>query len=454
MVKFTTNWLTTIFPNYKGKALDSINIYEVFTDSRKKAKFSLFVPIVGENFDAHDYLKDAINMGAVASLWQKDKEIPRFLPTDFPLFFVEDTIVAMQQLAMAYREHVDPKVIGITGSNGKTTTKDFFAKVFETTYKTEKTKGNFNNHIGLPLTILSMEPNTEVLILEMGMNHFGEIETLSNIAKPDIAVITNIGESHIEYLGSREGIAKAKSEITSGLKENGKLIIDGDERLLQILVNKYDTVRIGFNKENDVVIENVGVNNDGTVFTIEDQSFEVPLLGRHQAKNAAFAIIAARFFGLDDNQIRDGLKNVELTGMRFEKIETKEGAILINDAYNASATSMKASIEVVKEMNANRKVLILGDILELGEHSKSFHRSIAEVITPPIHAVYTYGVESEEILKELKKRDSTIQTFAFQSKEKLTKELRKELKADTLLLFKASRGMKLESIIEQLSSGE
>ncbi|MRG85495.1 UDP-N-acetylmuramoyl-tripeptide--D-alanyl-D-alanine ligase [Salinibacillus xinjiangensis] len=450
MSKFTTNWLATMFTQHTGVVNDHIEIDEVFTDSRQKSHFGLFIPIEGDRFDGHEFLKDAIQKGAIAALWNKEKDIPSFLPTDFPLFFVEDTVKAMQHLALAYREKVNPKVIGITGSNGKTTTKDLFANVLGSTFKTWKTNGNFNNHIGLPLTILQMEQDTEVLILEMGMNHFGEIETLTNIAKPDIAVITNIGESHIEYLGSREGIAKAKSEIVDGLKHNGILILDGDEPLLHALAAKQNSRRIGFDPENDQVIKKVQLYNDHTSFQLGSNHYSIPLLGKHQAKNASYAIVAAQFLGVSDDKITSSLNNVELTGMRFEKINTNEGAILINDAYNASATSMKASIEVVKDMEANRRILVLGDILELGEFSKSIHQSVADVITPPIDAVYTYGEQSEEIIQALKERDEKVETYSFHSQERLTDQLRNELSPQNIILFKASRGMKLEKVIDDL----
>lgn len=449
MTKFTTQWMTTIFKNFRGLAMDNIDIDEVFTDSRKMARNGLFVPIVGENFDGHHFLQDAIANGAKAALWQEDKEVPDSLPQDFPLFIVEDTVEGMQKLASHYRDHVNPKVIAITGSNGKTTTKDFVAGVIQSTCKTWKTQGNLNNHIGLPFTILQMPKDTEVLITEMGMNHFGEIEVLSKIAKPDIAIITNIGESHIEFLGSREGIAKAKSEIITGLKNDGVLLFDGDEPLLQTLINKTKSYRIGFSKENDFTITNVHITNDDTQFLLNGELFSIHALGSHQAKNASFAILCGNLLSIPKETIRKSLLKIELSNMRFEKIKTKEGALLINDAYNASATSMKASIEVVKKMDAERKVLVLGDILEVGEQGKAIHQSVAEVIEPPIDALYTYGDLSKEIANALGQKKQPITIESFQSKEELTEALRNEVKPGTLILFKASRGMKLEEVIEQ-----
>src|SRR5690625_883132 len=287
---FTTNWLTTIFSEYEGAANDRISIEEVSTDSRVKARKSLFIPLVGENFDGHAHVKQAFDNGAVAVLWEKQKTLPDFLPTDFPVFYVDDTLVALQQLAASYRNDINPTVIGITGSNGKTTTKDIVSSVVKTTYKTHHTKGNLNNHIGLPLTILSMERDTEIIVLEMGMSHAGEIEKLSRIARPDYAIITNIGESHIEYLGSRQGIANAKLEILEGMGENSHLIIDGDEELLNPVHQKVNVTTCGFYKSNDVVIEQAHIFQEKTQFQVDGETYAISLLGKHHALNATYAI--------------------------------------------------------------------------------------------------------------------------------------------------------------------
>src|SRR5699024_5003327 len=195
MVIFTADWLTTIFKHYRGN-VKQVSIEEVTTDSRKKTDNALFIPLIGEKFDGHDYIEQAIDHGAVAAIWNKNKPLPSFLPKNFLVFFVDDTLQALQRLARGYRNKINPIVIGITGSNGKTTTKDIVTAVLSSKYKTHATEGNLNNHIGVPLTILSMMRDTEMLVLEMGMNHFNEIDLLSKIASPDYAIITNIGESH------------------------------------------------------------------------------------------------------------------------------------------------------------------------------------------------------------------------------------------------------------------
>ncbi|WP_106497710.1 UDP-N-acetylmuramoyl-tripeptide--D-alanyl-D-alanine ligase [Lentibacillus sp. Marseille-P4043] len=449
---FTTNWLTSFFTDFKGAALDAISIDAVTTDSRKETKKALFIPLVGENFDGHDYVKQAFDNGAVAVMWNKQKDLPTFLPTDFPVFFVDDTQKALQTLAAAYREEVNPIVIGITGSNGKTTTKDVTAAVMASTYRTHYTEGNFNNHIGLPLTVLSMPNETEVLVLEMGMNHFGEIEELSKLAKPDYAIITNIGESHIEYLGSREGIAKAKLEITQGLKQDGYLIIDGDEDLLQPLDKKLNVITCGFHRNNDVVIEQSTINQDETVFVLSDgYEYKIPLLGKHHAKNATYAITLASQLGISREVIIQALRTLELTSMRFEMLTGTNGVSVINDAYNASPTSMKAAIEVVKQMAGfNEKVLILGDMFELGQQADDLHQSVAAVIDDSITAVFTFGEKAALISQTVNRENTSIDCNHFTTRKELTDAIEGYLKPESLLLFKASRGMQFESFVNAI----
>ncbi|MGM8211838.1 UDP-N-acetylmuramoyl-tripeptide--D-alanyl-D-alanine ligase [Virgibacillus sp. W0430] len=449
---FELKWLAEQFPVHRGNVEQSISIEQVTTDSRNHSTNALFIPLTGESFDGHHYIKQAIEKGSIAALWDEDNQLPDFLPEDFPIFFTSNTLEALQLLATAYRSEIEPTVIGITGSNGKTTTKDIVSTVVKTTYKTHATEGNLNNHIGLPLTILAMPRSTEVLILEMGMNHFGEIELLSKIAKPDIAVITNIGESHIEHLGSREGIAKAKLEITSGLKKNGCLIIDGDEPLLSEIRTMKEQIRCGFTSANDIRIEDVVVDLEGTTFQItRENKFTTPLLGQHHAKNCAYAIAVAKKLSIHMNKVKQAISALKITNMRFEQLKGRNGSTIINDAYNASPTSMIASIEVIKQMSRfKHKILVLGDIYELGDFSETLHQSIAPHIDNQITALFTYGKESETITKAVE-QENTISTCAhFHSINKLINALEPLLTTDTIVLFKASRGMQFEKIINKV----
>lgn len=317
MEKFTLQFVAELFDHRLTEQQKNISIHHIYTDSRQSVENGLFIPIVGERFDAHDFISGAIERGAVAALWSRSEQ-PEGIPKNFPLIYVDDTLKALQELAKAYRQALDPTVIGVTGSNGKTTTKELIAACLSATYKTAKTEGNLNNHIGLPLTILRMERDVEVLVAEMGMSAFGEIELLSSIGQPDHAVITNIGESHIEFLGSREGIAKAKLEITAGLRKQGQLIIDGDEPLLT--TNAYpNKIRCGFTAENDYRVEAYEQLQEASSVTINQTTFTLPLLGQHQALNAAFAIALAELMGVPTDQAINQLESVVMPGMRFEK---------------------------------------------------------------------------------------------------------------------------------------
>lgn len=449
---FTFNWLSSVFSNVKGKMDGDKEVKSFFTDSRIVSEDALFIPLVGEKFDGHEFIMQALENGAIASLWDKSKKLPEGFPEDFLIFYVDDTTKALQHLASCYRDEVNPIVVGITGSNGKTTTKDIVAAIAKEKYKTHYTDGNFNNEFGLPFTILSMERDTEMLVLEMGMSSFGEIELLSNIAKPDFAIITNIGESHIEYLGSREGIAKAKLEIMSGLKKQGKLIIDGDEALLSHVHKNENVLKVGFGENNDFIITNIELLRTETSFTGSDGiAYSVSLLGAHNAKNAGFGIALGELIGIEKDKIQHALKSLTLTGMRLEMLTGKNGVSIINDAYNASPTSMMAAIQVVQKMNGfSNKVLVLGDIYELGTDSKSLHETVSDVVNGSTSYIYTVGEDSFVIGRKVKKKYPEMVVKHFSKKEDVLKELMQHLNPDTLILFKASRGMKLESIIEEV----
>jgi len=433
--------------SYPEQVEHDIQVVEM--DSRKPLTNGLFIPLLGERVDGHSYIEQAYKQGAVATLWNKEKDIPTHLIGKMHFFLVEDTLMALQQLAHAYRLLIQPTVIGITGSNGKTTTKDITQAIMETTYHTHATDGNYNNHVGLPLTILSMPTNTEVLILEMGMNDFGEIHALSKIAEPDYGCIVHIGESHIEHLHSREGIAQAKMEIIDGFYDDSVLLFDGDEPLLRVPFT-HENISIGYDATNDEVVSDVHIDLTGTKFHVNEEGYSIPLLGKHHAKNATFAITLAKQLQVPEDAIHKGLSNIQVTSMRFEQIKTASGMTVINDAYNASPTSMKAAIDVVKQMTGyKQRILILGDILELGDFSESYHRSIGKAIEDPITAVYTFGHEAKYMDEELESQDHIEHAFVT-NKEDICTLLKNTYGEETIILLKASRGMELETIVPTL----
>ncbi|WP_285769483.1 UDP-N-acetylmuramoyl-tripeptide--D-alanyl-D-alanine ligase [Peribacillus sp. SI8-4] len=438
-------------------SFQSMGIQGVTIDSRTVTEGCLFIPLKGGQVDGHQYVKQALADGAAASFWQKDVPNP---PTDLPLIFVENTEKALQELARSYRTQLNIKVVGITGSNGKTTTKDMTAALLATTYKVHKTSGNFNNHLGLPLTVLSMEEDTEAAVLEMGMSSRGEIEFLSKMAKPEVAIITNIGESHLLDLGSREEIANAKLEIVEGLAKEGVLIYHGDEPLLRNRIKKdfldLNVLSFGRTEQNDLFPQLITQGADSTSFTIAcdgtEAEYEIPVLGHHNVLNALAAILAAKKLGVGDSSIRKGLSAIQLTNMRMELVEGAKGQKIINDAYNASPTSVKAAIELIEGLSGfENKILVLGDMLELGPQEKDFHLKIGELISSErIDKIFTYGPLAEFIAQGASKAFSSERVQAFHDKQKLIAELKSTTQANDIILVKASRGMKLEEVVQAL----
>lgn len=432
---------------------NEIIVEGVSINSRVIQQGNLFIPIIGEKFNGHQFVEQVKADGAVAALWQEDIPNP---PENFPLIFVEDTLKALQQLASQYRNELSLKVVGITGSNGKTTTKDITASLFATTFNTRKTEGNFNNHIGLPLTVLQLSENTEVAVIEMGMSSRGEIQLLSEIAKPDLAIITNIGESHLQDLRSREGIAEAKLEILAGLNPNGSIIYHGDEPLLESRLKHKGFTKISFgqSEKSDYFPTLMHQENNGAYFSIPqtDLEFFIPVLGMHNVYNTLAAIAAARFFEIPFSKIKKGLEMVALTNMRMEVIDGKGGITIINDAYNASPTSMKAALQLLYDMRGyNRKMVVLGDMLELGDDEVLFHQEIGKLLNPSfVDVVYTYGKLGKEIALGAKEVFPNQIVKSFTEKKNLIDDISVRVKPGDLILVKGSRGMKLEEIVQAL----
>ncbi len=440
-------------------AYGDVGVEGVFTDSRKPVQGSLFIPLVGERFDGHEFVQTCVEKGAAGALWQKDHGIA----PQGAVIIVEDTLVALQKLASSYLRENKASVVGITGSNGKTTTKDIVDAILSTTFKVHKTQGNFNNHIGLPLTVLSMEPDTEIVILEMGMSGRGEIEELSLIAQPDVAIITNIGESHLLQLGSRLEIARAKVEIAAGMKPGGLLVYNGDEPLIeQVLAEPVTKLpeglqryTFGLQTDNDDYPTGIMNVQSGVAFTTKQSgegALTLPLLGTHNVVNCLAALAVTRHFGVAAEQIIAGLSRLKLTGMRIEIINGVSGLTMLNDAYNASPTSMKAAVDVLEGLKGYRiKVAVLGDMLELGPQEHDLHRGIGEYITlDKMNMVLAYGPLSASIAEGARQNMPAEAVHTFESKEELTRYLLENLQSRDVVLFKASRGMKLEDVVEAL----
>lgn len=436
-------------------SIANINIEGVSIDSRKIEKGNLFVPLKGEKMDGHKYVEAAIEKGAAAALWQKDVPNP---PTHLPILMVEDCLVALQELARNYRRQLDVKVVGITGSNGKTTTKDITANLLSLRFKVQKTEGNYNNHLGMPLTILALREDTEIAILEMGMSGRGEIDFLTKLACPDAAIITNIGESHLLDLGSREGIAEAKLEILAGLKDGGLAVLNGDEPLLMERIHQYknsfQVKTFGRNETNNLFPTQITQLEQGNQFKINgvNEDFELPVLGTHNILNTLAAMLVANHFSIPFEEMNKGLSTVKLTNMRMELVEGQKGEKVINDAYNASPTSMLAAIELVSNLQGYRKkILVLGDMLELGPEEDQYHLQIGSKLQEDkIDLLFTFGKLGLKIAEGARKVLDERRIFSYTDKQDLIEELKKQVDETTLVLVKASRGMKLEDVVMSL----
>ena len=442
-------WLKISEQNYRDTVVTGISI-----DTRTIQPGDLFVPFRGEAVNGHKFVEQAFEKGAAASLWLVDEPDP---PQNRPLIFVDDAEVALQQMAIAYRSEHKATFIGITGSNGKTSTKDILAGTLSPYFKVQKTIGNFNNQLGLPITILQLDEDTEISVLEMGMSGFGEIEFLTRIARPHLAVITNIGEAHMQDLGSRAGIAQAKYEITKGLLEEGVLFFDGDEPLLRDLVAQdpdTETMSFGFGEHNTLMASHIETTETGSRFTVSgliEGTFEISVLGEHQVKNALSAMLISKALHLTDEQIRTSLKQVTLTDMRMQLVPIENGPLFINDAYNAAPTSMRAAIQFVQKTAMRpEKWLVLGDMLELGEDEKHLHEQIAaEIDAEQIARVCLYGPRMKWLYDQLQPVFGEQRlVYTETDYEPIIECIRRDANDQTLILLKGSRGMKLENIVE------
>lgn len=430
----------------KNKDTENLEIENITISSKNIIKNDLFIALKGDNFDGHDFIDDVVSKGAKCVISEKKINI------DVTLILVSSTHEALRDLAEYYRSLFDVKVIAVTGSVGKTTTKDIIASILSKKYKVLKTEGNFNNEIGLPLTVFKINMHHEYVVLEMGMNHVGEIHNLSKIARPNIAVITNIGTAHIENLGTKNNIKQAKLEIFDYMNENSIAVLNGDDELLKNeKINT--TVKFGLDRTNDIYATNIVDDNiEKTSFTVnyKGQTFNAKLnvAGRHMVLNALAGIAIGLKLGLSKNEILKGLEDFQLTNMRMSIMNLKKYTI-INDVYNASLESVKASVDVLKRCST-RKVIIFGDMFELGELSKELHKQVGQYIAKSgVDLVICIGDFSIYTFEELKKINT--KTYYYKTKGKALINIKKMLKEQDTILVKASRGMEFEKIVFALS---
>ena len=412
-----------------------VQIKNVVMDSRKVTEGSLFFAINNGNSYIKDVLDKGVSLVIADNTDVKDERIVK----------VSDTIATMQDLATKYRKKLDIQVIGITGSNGKTTTKDIVYSLLSAKAKTLKTEGNYNNHIGLPYTLLNVTDEEKFVVLEMGMSSLGEIKRLGEISSPDYAIITNIGDSHIEFLKTRDNVFKAKTELLEFVNKENTFVCGDDGYLAKLDVN-----RIGFNDNNTHKIESYEFSDKGSKFVLDGKEYKISLLGKHNISNTAIAIELAKKIGLTDEEIQSGLKEIKISNMRFQEIKIGED-IYINDAYNASPTSMKAAIDTLNEIyNDKYKIAILGDMLELGENEVDYHIDVLNyLLDKKIKLIYLYGERMKKAYDIfMKSKSEEYRFWYYPTKEGIVESL-KNIRMEKVILLKASRGTALEDIIKQ-----
>ena len=448
-MKYTLGQIAQIV-NGKLTGDPDITVEGVAIDSRLIKDNELFVPVIGERVDGHSFVAQLFEKGIKGSFWQEGIE---GMP-EGNIIVVDNTIAALQKLAARYRQDLGIPIVGITGSSGKTSTKDLVASVLAQKYKVHKTDGNKNNDIGVPLTLLSIQPDIELAVIEMGILDFGIMDNLVEMVRPDHTVISSIAPAHIMRFKTMDNIVQQKCLINKYLE--GICFYNHDTYgLADYLPNmglKQDPVSYGFEQGSDVIITPQGFSSSGMTFSVSvfpNETFAVPLLGVHQMLNSAATILVGKQFGLTPNQIREGLQSVKLTPHRSQLVSIN-GNIIIDDTYNSNPGSLKASLEMLSGLQIDRKkCVVLGDMLELGDNEAEFHASIADAIDfSQFKHVLLFG----ELMENLHKRILSQGNFSeyFNDRDCLRKRLKEIMNEDVIILFKASNGLKFMDLIQEL----
>ena len=424
---------------------------EVTTDSRKVTDGALFVALKGENFNGDDFAAEALHKGAAAVLVSKSAQNI----SGGVVLKVDDTLTAYRQIAGAWRNRFDIPVVAVTGSNGKTTTKDLTAAALSGLGHVQKTSGNFNNEVGVPMTLLELNDKHNAAVVEIGMRGRGQIETLAKVVRPTIGIVTNVSEAHIELLGSIENIARAKGELVEAIPNGGTIILNADNPHTAGMKNLagagVNVVTYGLEAPADISAKNILIGNVSTEFTLSyrgaDFDFEIPMLGRHNVSNSLAAIAAGLTLGLNVEEIQRGVSSLTTTKMRFEVIR-RDGLTIVNDAYNASPASMRVAIKTTSEVYSGRLIAVLGDMMELGDISEAVHREIgAELVESRFDTLITLGELGKFIA--VGARDAGLKNvYTFDTHEDAAKKILELVRDGDTILFKASHVMHMEKIIE------
>ena len=439
-----------------SKCNEETIVSNIVIDSRKAGKDSAFVAIVGENLDGHNFINLAINQGCKTIIKNKNNNVD-IENKEVNVIEVSDTEIALGDIAKFYKNKFKIPFIAVTGSVGKTTTRDMVYSTISAKYNSLKNVGNLNNQFGVPLTLFNLNKEHECAVIEMGMSGFNEIEYLANIVNPQIVIISNIGYSHVEHLGSRDGIFKAKMEIATNFDENSLLIVNGDDDCLKTLKTKdlvYKLRTFGFDKDNDIYCESYEMDEESINFVAvingKKEEFFIPTVGKHNIYNAMAAILVGLNLNMTIEEIKDGLKNFQCTKNRLDIIK-KDKLTIIDSVYNASIDSMSAALNILGRYE-NRRVAILGDMFEMGEFAEFGHRQVGKAALGNIDIMIAIGKDSEFIVKELKENNMNENNlYHFETKEEAIENLDNIIKDDDVILVKASRGMNLEKVVEYLN---
>ncbi|EHJ56628.1 UDP-N-acetylmuramoyl-tripeptide-D-alanyl-D-alanine ligase [Streptococcus urinalis FB127-CNA-2] len=433
--------------------LEDIALNNIEFDSRLISKGDLFLPLKGVR-DGHDFIDTAFENGAMITFSERD--IP-----NHPYILVDDCLEAFQKLAKYYLEKLRVDVIAVTGSNGKTTTKDMIAAILETTYKTYKTQGNYNNEIGLPYTVCHMPDDTEKIVLEMGQDHFGDIHLLSTIAEPRISVVTLIGEAHLEFFGSREKIAEGKMQISDGMDSDGIVIVPGDPIINPYLPENQKVIRFGEGEE--LFVSKLEEEKESLKFksNVLDQEIMLPITGKYNATNAMIAACVGKLLVVSDSDIKEALETITITGNRTEWKKASNGADILSDVYNANPTAMRLILETFSTIDKNengRKIAVLADMKELGKDSKELHTQLITALNPEkIDHLIFYGKDIAELAQLASQMYPIGHVYYFKKDdgvdqyEEMEKHIQELLKSEDQILFKGSHSMYLDQIVDDLT---
>ncbi|OGS18750.1 MAG: hypothetical protein A3J83_06995 [Elusimicrobia bacterium RIFOXYA2_FULL_40_6] len=431
------------------------NITNVSTDTRCVHPGDIFFALKGKNFDAHDFIGKAIEKGSSCLVLSKmDEEISRYFPNVPAVILVEDTLKALGDFALFYKKSVAPKTIAVTGSSGKTTTKEIIYSIFKNISPTLQTQKNYNNLVGVPLTLLNLNHEHKYCVVEIGISIPGEMERLAEIVSPNVGVITNIGRTHLEYLGDMDSVFSEKRKLLESLPAEGIAVINIDDPFLVGLKSglKRKMVTYGFIGTGDVSAHDIRIEGSNTYFKLnlnkEIIDVKLPLPGRFNVMNALAAAAASVALGVDNKTIKKGLEECSGIKMRMEKIELLSGALIINDAYNANPDSMRQSISYFVEAYPDKKkIVVLGDMLELGNHSRNEHKLLGDFLAGlPLENIYLCG----NMIKYVKENNQLTNARYFSRQEDMLDILQKKISKNTAILFKGSRGIGLENTINKI----